>query len=135
MSGNGLEDMIKSVVGALKFFSSQEQSRAVLKFAQPLSTVGRKLFGSGIFVYWFILRRFCNGIGCLGLNIRMLANDELVKMLEATVVYFNILSHGFSVGDEGEIISRNAQSSGRNLESKPIQHKAGILSYTQNFLS
>jgi hypothetical protein len=89
----------------LKCFSSQAQSRTVLQFTHPLSTVYRKLFGSGIFVYWFILRRFCNGIDCVESKIRMLANDELVIMLEATVVYFNTLPHCFSVGDEEEILS------------------------------
>jgi hypothetical protein len=54
MAGYGPKDRIKSVARALKFFSSQAQYRTVLKSTHTLSTVYRKVVGSGIFVYWFI---------------------------------------------------------------------------------
>lgn len=111
MAGYGLEDMIKS-----EFFlftitvqsSSETRSCSIHCIAETL--------GSGIFVYWFILGRFCNGTDCIGSNMGMLVNDEFVKMLEATVIYFNILSHGFSVGDEEEN-SCNAHSGSRHSSS------------------
>jgi hypothetical protein len=63
--------------------------------------------------------------------MRMLTNDELVKLLEATVVCLNILVRGFSIGIEGGGDSRNAQSSGRNLDSRTYNTKQESLLHLQ----